>query len=272
MPGSLLSRSGAHGVDDAHGPVAEVRGAWRADRRGWKDRHERADAADRGWPPGSLGRVGNLTRSECSAATRTRPCAGRRGGGARCAGARTRRTGRRVAVRQHRQQHAGPEGAVSAVGRRARQEAHGRQQQGQSGRALPADGHHADERASLPAQDHPDAERGPADLRGVGHDRPRSVSGRPAAAEEGRRRALVERLLGRPLGRRHARRRDDRPDGRRLARRPRQPADERGEDDRAVPPSEVRSRSSSKRRSTIRRRTRSRSRRRCSTASARTRS
>ena len=48
--------------------------------------------------------------------------------------------------------------------------------------------------------------------------------------------AVVERLFGRPLGGRHAGRRNDRVHGRRLAGRARQPAHQRREDHRAVPP------------------------------------
>ena len=66
-------------------------------------------------------------------------------------------------------------------GRRICQEADRRQQQGQSRRALSADGHRAVERASVSAQDHPDADRGRDDLRRVRHDCARAVPRRPHA-------------------------------------------------------------------------------------------
>ena len=96
------------------------------------------------------------------------------------------------------------------------------QQQGQPRGALPADGHRAAAHAGRAAQVHPDAARAGDPLRGqLGaardlHRRPRPPHRRPAA--------LVQRLLRRPLGRRHAGGRDGAVQGRRLAGHHRQPA------------------------------------------------
>ena len=62
---------------------------------------------------------------------------------------------------------------------------------------------------------------------------------RPVTADR-RSAAVVVRLLHRPLGRRHARGRDQRIQRRRLARHPGQPADRRREDDRTVAAAELR--------------------------------
>ena len=60
------------------------------------------------------------------------------------------------------------------------------------------------------------------------------------AAADRRPAALVQRLLGRPLGGRHARRRDRPVPRRRMARHQRQPAHRRRESHRALPPADVR--------------------------------
>ena len=85
----------------------------------------------------------------------------------RCRCRRHRRTAAvGVDLRQRRRRHTGRR-AVPALGRRAGEAAHGRQQQGQPGRALPAPWHHAEHVASIPEEDHPDAARGGDDLRGL---------------------------------------------------------------------------------------------------------
>ena len=109
------------------------------------------------------------------------------------------------AFRQHRRPDSGRR-AVSAVGGGAGQEADGRQQQGQPGRALPADGHHAEHDASVSEEDHPDTLRGRDDLRG-------SATTVREVFLDGRTLPIPTRnrgvgLLRRALGRRHARRRD----------------------------------------------------------------
>ena len=119
--------------------------------------------------------------------------------------ARSERAAARDVLRHRRQHPRRP--AVSAVGQGPARAAHGRQSEGQPRRELFADGLHAAALASAAAQDRPDARahrdhvRGQPGLAADLHGRPRAAEGRRQPA------AVVVRLFGRPLGRRHARRR-----------------------------------------------------------------
>ena len=129
---------------------------------------------------------------------------------------------RRGDVLEHRGRlQGGP--AVPAVGRGAAQEAHGRQQQGQPRRGLPADGPHAAAHALAATQDRPDAGSDRHHLRGQRRAAP-DLPGRPRGARQ-RPSTVVVRLLARLVGRRHAGGRDDELPRRGLAGRERRAAD-----------------------------------------------
>ena len=146
-------------------------------------------------------------------------------------------------VQQRRRQH-GRRSAVHAVGEGHQESADGGQQQGQSRRELPADGLHA-----VPHAPQPRKIVQTSTLIVIHYEANYGCGTSTSTAAGCRRRASRSpggRLLGRPLGGRHAGRGNEQPAWRRgqplrrLARRARQPVQRAGKVRRTVPPSHFR--------------------------------